>query len=103
MPKSERVYQRELVNKLKVMFPGCFITRSDPQQTQGIPDILILFGDRWFMLEVKASADAPVQPNQRHYVEQFNKLSFAAIIFPENEIEVLDELRRAMGYSTLVS
>lgn len=79
------------------MFPGCFITKNDASINQGIPDILILFEDRWGMLEIKMSGKAPTQPNQKHYVHMFNEMSFASFINPETEDEVLDELRRALG------
>jgi hypothetical protein len=47
------------------------------------------------MLEVKASADAPEQPNQEYYVNSLDAMSFAAFIYPENEEEVLDDLQSA--------
>ena len=93
--RSEAAYQAQLVKRIKAMFPGCFVTKSDASQNQGIPDILILFGDRWAMLEVKKSGSEPTQPNQEYYVDQFNGWSFAAFIYPENEEEVLNELQTA--------
>lgn len=93
----EVAYQAKLVKKLQAMFPGCFILKNDPSENQGIPDILILFGDRWMMLEVKMSVRSPIQPNQAYLVDMFNEMSFAAFICPENEREVLDELRRSVG------
>lgn len=95
----ESAYQAKLVAKLKNMFPDCFITRSDPAQNQGVPDILILFGDKWAMLEVKRSASEQVQPNQEYYVDKFNGWSFAAFIYPENEERVLNDLQSTFGYS----
>lgn len=95
--KIESIYQRQLCDRLYAMFPDCFILRNNPEDWQGIPDLLILFEDKWAMLEVKFSAAAPVQPNQEHYVEKFGEMSFASFIYPENEEEVLQELLVRFG------
>jgi hypothetical protein len=49
------------------------------------------------MLEVKASANSSERPNQAHYVERLNNMSFAAFIYPENEEEVLTALQEAFA------
>lgn len=92
----EREYQAELKKRIKKRFPGCLIVKQDEQQVQGILDLLILFNDRWAMLEVKRSADAPHRPNQDYYVQHFGQMSFAAFIYPENEEEVLNDLQQAL-------
>lgn len=92
----EAAYQAELVRRIERMFPGCFIMRNDPSITQGIPDLLILYGTTWAMLEVKASWDAPEQVNQPYYVDMFNNMSFAAFIHPQNEEHVLYEMGKVM-------
>jgi len=74
MRKQESVYQASLVKKLYQMFPGCIIQEQDPSRTQGIPDLLILYKDKWASLEVKISASAPVRPNQRHHVDTMNSM-----------------------------
>lgn len=89
---SETAYQNRLITKLKTLFPGCHIQRNDPRVNQGIPDLLILYGGRWAMLEVKAAHDSPSQPNQDYHVGHFGEMSFAAFIYPENEDEVLNDL-----------
>lgn len=89
----ESLYQTQLIKKLKQLFPQCVILKNDSSYMQGIPDLTILFNDCWAMLEVKTSADAPEQPNQRHFVRQLDRMSFAAFIFPKNEEEVLSELQ----------
>jgi hypothetical protein len=89
----ESVYQARLIKKLEARFPGCIVLKNDSSYRQGIPDLLVLYKDRWALLEAKASADAPQQPNQEHYIGRGNELSFAAFIFPENEKEVLDALQ----------
>ena len=95
----EVVYQRKLIKKLQVMFPECFIMRNPPSENQGIPDILILYGNRWAMLEVKMSNTAHEQPNQYYYIDMFNQMSFAAFIHPQNEAQVLHDLQSTLGGS----
>jgi len=90
---TERRYQAELIKRLREMFPGCLILKNDSSYMQGVPDLIILHHDRWGMLEVKASANASFQPNQAYYVSELNSMSFAAFIYPENEEEVLHDLK----------
>lgn len=92
MPKLESRYQAKLIRKLKDLFPGCMVFKMDPNYIQGIPDLLVLYEDQWAMLEVKRSEDESHRPNQDHYVDKLNKMSFSSFIFPENEEEVLDDL-----------
>jgi hypothetical protein len=94
---TEAKYQRELIKRLKYMFPGALVLKNDPDSLQGVPDILILYRDRWAMLEVKESSKAKRQPNQEHYVALMDGMSFAAFIHPGNEEEVLIDLQQAIG------
>lgn len=89
----ESQYQRDLIVELKHRFPGCVVIKNDPSYIQGFPDLLILWHDLWAALEVKAHGKATERPNQRHYVELLDNMSFAAFIYPENEEEVLDALQ----------
>ena len=91
----ESEYQAKLIKKLKRRFPGCIVLKNDTDYLQGIPDLMILFGTKWAVLEVKANRTAAVQPNQQYYVDLLNHLSFAAFIYPENEEGVLDDLQQA--------
>jgi hypothetical protein len=88
----ESVYQSDLIHTLKTLLPDCVILKNDSGYLQGVPDLLVLYNDRWAMLEVKASSDSREQPNQLFWVTQFNEMSFAAFIYPENESEVLHAL-----------
>lgn len=90
----ERDFQAKLIQKLKTMFPGCIVLKNDPDYIQGIPDLIILYNDKWASLENKKSADAKKQPNQEYYVNKMNEMSFSRFIFPENEEEVLNELQQ---------
>lgn len=94
--KLETDYQSGLINRIEDLLLGCIILKNDSSYRQGIPDLTILWGPCWAILEVKASEDEPFQPNQEWYLERFNEMSFAACIYPQNEKEVLDALQRSL-------
>lgn len=94
----ESKFNEILIAEIKRRFPGCVIKKQDPlTDHQGIPDKLILWNDRWAMLESKAYLKASRQPNQEYWVDRYNELSFAAFVSPENYIEVLDEMESALS------
>jgi hypothetical protein len=91
---KESKFQSDLKKELQGMFPGCMITKLDSGDIQGIPDLLVLYKDKWAVLENKRSAKATHQPNQDYYVDKMNGMSFASFIYPENKDEVLARLRK---------
>ena len=93
MGKIEKIFQSELIKELKALFPGCIILKNDPTYIQGIPDLLILFEDKWAALEVKKSITASHRPNQEFYVNKMGRMSYANFIYPENKEVVLNELQ----------
>ena len=97
MSKLERDFQHNLIQELKLIFPGCIVLKNDSSYIQGIPDLTVFYNDKWATLECKKSANATKQPNQKHYVEVMDKMSFSRFIFPENKEEVLNELRKTLG------
>lgn len=96
MGKLEREFQAKLIKEIKDIFPGCIVMKNDPDYIQGIPDLLVLFENKWAALEVKKSERAPHRPNQDHYVSRMDAMSFAAFIYPENKEEVLYELQQTL-------
>lgn len=54
----ENRFKIKLINELKEMFPVCIVLHTDPNEIQGIPDLLILYEDRWAALEGKKDAKA---------------------------------------------
>lgn len=96
MARSSRLesgFQDKVIVELKKRFPGCMVFKMD--QIQGIPDLLVLYEDKWASLECKQFANAKRQPNQEYYVGLMNEMSFSRFICPENKEVVLDELSKA--------
>ena len=93
----ENRFKTKLNNELRDLFPGCIILHMDPNEIQGIPDLLILYKDKWAALEGKKSATASARPNQPYYVDLMDRMSFASFIYPENKEEVLYELQQTFS------
>ena len=96
MPRLERDYQAQLIKRIERMLPGAYVRKIIADQ--GWPDLLILWGDRWALLEVKRKKPTKAsdfEPNQEWYIEEFNDMSFSACIYPENEEEVFRAIQQA--------
>ena len=94
MAKLESKFQKELIDEIKREYPGCIILKNDPDYIQGFPDWTILWKDKWAVLEAKRAKNSIKQPNQEHYVEKLDGMSFSRFVYPENKEEVLNELRK---------
>lgn len=92
---KESQFQADLISELNRRFPGCLILKNDPCYIQGVPDLLVLYRDKWFSLECKKSEKARHQPNQDYYVGIMNKMSYSSFIYPENKEAVLNEIYQA--------
>lgn len=104
--KLERDFQSSLIKELRETFKGCVVMKLDSSYVQGVPDLLVLYGDKWATLECKRSRTASHRPNQDYYVGRMDEMSFSRFIYPENKDEVLSELREvfdAKGESSGVS
>ena len=95
---KESKFQSALIKELKVIFPGCVVLKNDPTYCQGIPDLLVLYNDRWAMLECKRTSNSSHRPNQDYYINKLDNMSYASFICPDNKEEVLDELQQALQF-----
>lgn len=93
----ERDFQGKLIKEIKERFDGAIVMKNDANYIQGVPDLLILYNDKWAALECKKSSKASKRPNQEYYVDLMNKMSFARFINPTNKEEVLNELQQSFG------
>ena len=97
MGRRESDFQAKLIKDLETRFPGSIVTKLDSGHIQGIPDLLILYNNKWATLECKKSEEdrKRPRPNQEIYVDRMNNMSFSRFIYPENREEVLCELQHA--------
>lgn len=93
----ERDFQSELKKDLERLFPGCLVMKNDASYIQGIPDLTVLYQNKWATLECKKNSKAKKQPNQEYYVGRMNEMSFSRFICPENKEEVLNELQQTFS------
>ena len=92
----EREFQAKLIREIEERIPGSIALKVETYM-QGFPDLLVLYKDRWGVLEVKKNANAHRQPNQEDYVKKLDGMSFARFIYPENKEEVLRDIQQAFG------
>lgn len=95
--ENEGPFKTDLIKELEDRFPGCIVLKNDANYCQGIPDLAVLYKNKWALLEVKKSKDAAHQPNQDYYVKKCDEMSFSRFVYPENKEAVLDELQEAFG------
>lgn len=85
----ENQFQADLIKDIKAALPDSIVLKNDPNYKRGIPDLLVLNGNKWVCLECKRSATAAHQPLQDYYIDKMNKMSYCSLIYPENREEVL--------------
>ena len=91
----ESKFQAEVIRDIKDRLPGCVIIKNDPNYIQGLPDLLVLYKNKWGALECKGSYNSARQPNQEYYVTLMDEMSFSRFIFPQNKEAVLNDLQRS--------
>lgn len=92
----ENKFQSLLIKEIKQLLPGCIVMKNDADYIQGIPDLTVLYKDRWATLECKRDANAKRRPNQEYYVNTMDGMSFSRFISPENKEDVLYELQSTL-------
>jgi len=96
---KENRFQHELIEQIREDFQGCIVLKNDANYIQGIPDLLVLYKNKWAALECKRAKSElkKARPNQEYYIDTMNKMSYASFVYPENKEKVLDEMAQAFG------
>jgi hypothetical protein len=97
MAKLESKFQKELMDEIKELYPGCVVLKNDSSYIQGFPDWTIFYKNKWACLECKQSKNARKRPNQDYYVDKLNHMSYSNFVYPENKEEVLNDLHKLFG------
>ena len=96
----EKMFQQQVIARIERMLPGCYILKNDSTYMQGVPDLIVLYGPKWAMLEIKRSAKdatpSKLRPNQAHHTSRLSRMGFAEFIYPDNAEEILHALQRAL-------
>ncbi len=90
----ENKFKSKLAKEIETRFPGSMVLHLSPNEFQGIPDLMVIYKDKWAALEGKRESSASKRKNQDYYVNKLNAMSYAAFIFPENKEEILNELTK---------
>lgn len=95
---NENEFQPRLIKDLYKTFNGCIITKLDAGYTEGIPDLLILYKNKWATLECKRDISEVTKPRknkrqQDYYVSTMKEMSYSSYIYPQNKEEVINELK----------
>lgn len=93
----ESTFKTNLIQEIRERMPGSMIFHLDPRECRGIPDLIVLYKDKWAALEGKQHGYSSKRPLQDYYVNQMNEMSFARFIDQDNKEEVLDDLVRSFG------
>lgn len=97
MCSLESDFQHHIISRLSLMVDRHgYVLNLDGSYIQGFPDILVLYKGRWAALECKRDSKSPWQANQEYYLDALNKLSFASVIYPAIEDEVINDLHQAL-------
>ena len=97
---QEKMFQQQVIARIGRMLPGCYILKNDSTYMQGVPDIIVLYGPKWAMLEIKRSEKdvmpSKLRPNQALHTSRLSDMGFAEFIYPDNAEEILHALQRAL-------
>lgn len=96
--ERESKFQAKLKKRIRNKFVGCYIHKTDCNDIQGIPDLMVSYKGLVFYLEVKRSKNARHRPNQDYHVNRINELGgFARFIYPENCDDVIKEMEERIN------
>lgn len=95
-PLTEAQFQKKFVSWVKKQGVICLKLNPGTGIPDGTPDYICLQEGFWFMLEFKKSKTAQFRPGQKQAIEKYNDMSYAVVVYPENEEEVKKELEEML-------
>jgi len=88
----EADFQSKVIKYLRSK--GCIVYKMQQNATTkaATPDIFFLHEGFWGAIECKATKSSKYQPGQKEMVEKLNEWSWAKVVWPENWVDVKEEL-----------
>lgn len=91
---KENEFQARFLQELRERLPGSIVLKNDECYCPGFPDVTVLHGEHWAVLEMKRKKGAPMRPNQQYYLDKCKDMGgYTAVVYPENREEILRELQ----------
>lgn len=86
-------FQKKLKKEIKPL--AILQYKQDSTTVKGFPDTIVILEGITIFIEFKKSKNAKFQPLQKEWIKKLNDNNhFSFICFPENQNEVLEEIRR---------
>lgn len=95
--KLETAFALDLKNEIKDRYPGCYILKQNPNELQGVPDLIVLYKDKWAAIETKREPNSDKRVNQEWHINRMNEMSFATFANQRNRDEVLNGIQETFG------
>lgn len=87
----ESNFQKKFIERILDRYgTEAIVLKNDSGYCQGIPDFILLYREKWALLEFKKSVNAGHRPGQDYYIGWANKHAFGAFIYPENANEMFE-------------
>ena len=93
----EGKFKKKVCSELRKL--GCTVLQYQQGvgTVKGFPDTIVIAEGITFFIEFKASKRAKFQPLQKEWIKKLNDNGhFAWVMYPENEKEVMDEIKRIL-------
>ena len=93
----EGKFKKKVCSELRKL--GCTVLQYQQGvgTVKGFPDTIVIAEGITFFIEFKASKRAKFQPLQKEWIKKLNDNGhFAWVMYPENEREVMDEIKRIL-------
>lgn len=94
MKKKESKFQAALIKRIIEMYPEAIVLKNDPNYRQGIPDLVVLYRDKYAILECKRDEKSPHRPNQLYYIKMFSRYTVSSFVYPQNLEEIINAIQK---------
>lgn len=90
----EKDFQAKFLTKLRKLGCKCYKQQMNATTRAGTPDVIVLLGPVWIMLEFKKAKNSPKRPGQQRNIDWANEVSFGWFVDPSCADEVYEQIKR---------